>query len=65
VLLRTLGIKICELTEEIGVWLYLSFREPLDTAIVERETRLAADKETGRLTLAVEYDSSRSEVVYR
>jgi hypothetical protein len=32
----------------------LHFGEPLDTEIVERERRLAADKGAGRPTLAVE-----------
>jgi hypothetical protein len=36
----------------------------LDTEIVERERRLAADKGTGRLMLAVEYESGAREVVY-
>jgi hypothetical protein len=36
----------------------------LDTEIAERERRLAADKGTGRLMLAVEYESGASEVVH-
>jgi len=39
------------------------FEKPLDTEIVERERRLAADKGIGRLTLAVQYDSDKCEVV--
>jgi hypothetical protein len=35
----------------------------LDTEIIEREKRLAADKGIGRLMLAVEYESGESEVV--
>ena len=41
----------------------LHFGEPLDTEIVERERRLAADKGIGRLILAVEYESGAVEVV--
>ena len=36
----------------------------MDTEIVERERRLAADKEIGRLMLAVECESGARKVVY-
>ena len=39
-------------------------RKPLDTDIFERARRLAANKEIGRLTLAVESDSGAGEVVF-
>jgi hypothetical protein len=38
--------------------------KPLDTEIFEQERRLAAYKEIGRLTLAVEEESGASRVVY-
>jgi len=60
----TLLGKVTSVDPPLHLIVNFHFGKPLDTDIVEQERRLVADKEIGRVTLAVESDSGESEGVY-